>query len=169
MTASDEASGTPRTDFDVFADNVRADLARGRLTIHQAAQKYYERARNKERELAAKERELQQARTMHAEAIEEWAKWEGAAKQARGEAQWIPVSERLPAKGEPVALRLDNPLGGDAYRTGMLVGHTNPMWSIPHHEHEVSGKPTHWMPLPAAPKPSPASGEQINADAQEGK
>ena len=30
--------------------------------------------------------ELQQARTMHAEAIEEWAKWEGAAKQAREEA-----------------------------------------------------------------------------------
>ena len=32
-------------DFDLFASNVRSDLAKGRLTIHEAAQKYFERAR----------------------------------------------------------------------------------------------------------------------------
>lgn len=66
--------------------------------------------------------------------------------------QWISVKERLPDNGEDVVLRFDNPLGGDAYRTGILVGVKEKMWHMPHLEHEITGKPTHWMPLPQPPK-----------------
>ena len=78
MTASDKASGmpTPRTDAcEEAAEDATTYCLQG-----------WQMARKLERELSTKECELQQARTMHAEAIEEWAKWEGAAKQARGEA-----------------------------------------------------------------------------------
>ena len=72
MTAADpKQEKTPRTDFDVFADNVRSDLAKGRLTINEAAQKYYERARNAERRLREAQRELAASRSA---ALEEAAK-----------------------------------------------------------------------------------------------
>ena len=113
--------------------------------------------------------ELQQARTMHAEAIEEWAKWEGAAKQARGEAQWIPVSERLPKESVLCALINFDRTQSNQYSTpvaqcGYLstLSSSQPYWSI-YGERATSIEAfTHWMPLPAAPK-SPASGEPINA------
>ena len=182
MTASDEASGmpTPRTDA----------LRHGSTFTypHRARELCYEL----ERELAAMElramdcvalnerqainfakcqSELQQARTMHAEAIEEWAKWEGAAKQARGEAQWIPVSERLPKESVLCALINFDRTQSNQYSTpvaqcGYLstLSSSQPYWSI-YGERATSIEAfTHWMPLPAAP--SPASGEQINAAGQ---
>ena len=72
MTTDNAAGGTPRTD-------VRIKPHGGSVGIGELAEHYNDLldfARQLERELAL-------ARTMHAEAIAEWAKWEGEAKQCR--------------------------------------------------------------------------------------
>lgn len=43
---------TPRTDLDVFADNIASDVMKGRLTPSEALTKYKDRCRNQERGLA---------------------------------------------------------------------------------------------------------------------
>ena len=126
MTASDEASGTPR-EF-TFLQDMNRELKKA---------------------LAAKGRELQQARTMHAEAIEEWAKWEGAAKQARGEALAGRLAEQLAHATERVRLASAKTQHEDSIlhvALGDLYG--------------CVGRAIRAL------KPSPASGEQINAAGQ---
>lgn len=64
--------------------------------------------------------------------------------------RWIPVTERLPEKGSAVlGFRAGDPHWGDA-SYGMawreIDGESRP--GLRWHE---SGRPTHWMPLPAPP------------------
>ena len=146
-----EASGTPtpRTDalhaefpFNAGANYI-CDHARQIERELQQAQQHAEyeasRANGAIKEMVAMQDELQQARTMHAEAIEEWAKWEGAAKHACGEAH-DEILRLLAERANKYANTVE-----DYYLHGL------------------------WMArdLVLSLKPSPASGEQINADAQE--
>ncbi|KAE9794107.1 DUF551 domain-containing protein, partial [Escherichia coli] len=60
---------------------------------------------------------------------------------------WIPVSERMPDKGTDVIVATQFFGPGD-WRT--KIGHINSdgMWHI----YGASWTPTHWQPLPSAPK-----------------
>ena len=101
--------------------------------------------------------QLQQARTMHAEAIEEWAKWEGAAKQARGEALSSVAAFVLKARDALLETPADSQEAYHwLYRIQALVPNYDPY--------------NPWVELERIAlknKPSPASGEQTNADAQD--
>ena len=61
--------------------------------------------------------------------------------------KWIPVTERLPEKCEPVLACFDF-MGGKAVQASDRYGKNGLLWSgIP-----CGGKVTHWMPLPEPPK-----------------
>jgi hypothetical protein len=61
--------------------------------------------------------------------------------------KWIPVTERLPEKCEPVLACFDF-MGGKVVKASDRYGKNGLLWSgIP-----CGGKVTHWMPLPEPPK-----------------
>jgi hypothetical protein len=61
--------------------------------------------------------------------------------------KWIPVTERLPEKCEPVLACFDF-MGGKVVKASDRYGKNGLLWSgIP-----CGGKVTHWMPLPQPPK-----------------
>lgn len=61
--------------------------------------------------------------------------------------KWIPVTERLPEKCEPVLACFDF-MGGKAVKASDRYGKNGLLWSgIP-----CGGKVTHWMELPEPPK-----------------
>ena len=61
--------------------------------------------------------------------------------------RWIPVTERLPGICDTVLVCYDF-MGGKAVRISDRYGKNGMLWSgLPNGQ-----KPTHWMPLPEAPK-----------------
>ena len=65
--------------------------------------------------------------------------------------RWIPVSERLPRDGEHVlAAYVDTMLTAAYYRHHIAFGGVDNWWDIGEGWH--TGNPTHWRPLPEAPK-----------------
>ena len=107
-----------------------------------------------EKALAAKEREVAATRIL-LDTMKECAdKAERELQQARGEARWIPVGERLPEIGIVLAYAEDGET--ELYQWNLIKRYAD--------DPDPRARITHWMPLPAAP--SPASGEQINAAEQ---
>ncbi len=76
--------------------------------------------------------------------------------QAEPASPWVAVSERLPKKGEDVQVYCDT---SGEQMVAFSLGDGRFQFAVDLHGDVIACRPTHWMPLPAAPAPGKREGE----------